>query len=401
MKRKIYSLAMLAIAAFSAGKANAQCPTGRYNSFMFPTYTVDSVVYSTPYNLKMDIYQPAGDALAARPLVILAHGGSFVGGTRQDDATVVDLCKNLAKRGYVTASIDYRLGNLVSMVLDSTVAIDVVIKAISDGKAAVRFFRQDAATTNTYKIDVNNIYYGGNSAGAVLFMHAGYMRTMAEAPSYIQTALTANGGIDGNSGNAGYSSDGKAVINLAGALNNVSFINTGDIPSVNVQGDIDNTVPYICAYPLSGSVHVNLCGLGTMEPEYVAKSIYHMSKVYPGDGHVPWSSDPLKFAQVDSMVTEFLYNVNCSAVNVNDVSTATEVSLFPNPASSEVNIRSSELLNDVTVYDQTGRVVLNYGGINNKNYVLNTNALSSGMYLVKVHFDNENYTPIVKRIVIE
>lgn len=401
MKRKIYSLAMLCVAALFAEKATAQCPTGRYNSFLFPAYTVDSVVYSTPYNLKMDIYQPSGDAMAARPLIILAHGGSFIGGTRTDDATVVDLCKNLAKRGYVTASIDYRLGSLIPMVLDSSVAIDVVIKAISDGKAAVRFFRQDAATTNTYKIDVNNIYYGGNSAGAVLFMHAGYMKTMAEAPTYIQTALTANGGIDGNSGNPGYSSDGKAVINLAGALNSASFISTGDMPSVNVQGDIDATVPYLCDYPLNGTVLVNLCGLGVLESEYAAKSIYHMSKVYPGDGHVPWSTDPAKFAQVDSMVTEFLYNMTCSAVGVNEVATTTEVNLFPNPATSELNIRCAEAVTEITVYDQLGRVVLNHSVNNNKNYVLNTTSLSTGLYLIKVHFANGNFTPVTSRITIE
>ncbi len=401
MKRKIYSLAMLTLAAFSFGKASAQCPSGRYNSFVFSSYTMDSVVYSTPYNLKMDIYQPAGDALTARPLIILAHGGSFVGGTRADDATVTDLCKNFAKRGYVTASIDYRLGSLVPMVLDSTVAIDVVIKAISDGKAAVRFFRQDAATTNTYKIDVNHIYYGGNSAGAVLYMHAGYLNDTMEAPTYLRTALNANGGIEGNSGNPGYSSGANAVINLAGALNNVSFVATGDMPSVNAQGDNDATVPYSCAYPLSGSVHVNLCGLGPLEPQYVSKGIYHMSKVYPGDGHVPWSTDATKFAQVDSMVTEFLYNLTCTNVGVSEVATTSEVSVFPNPATSEVNLRSSEMVKEVTVFDQTGRVVLSYTGVNNKNYTLNTSLLSSGIYMMKVHFADDNFTPIVKRIVIE
>lgn len=32
---------------------------------------------------------------------------------------------------------------------------DVVIKAVGDMKAAVRFLRQDAATVNNYRIDTN------------------------------------------------------------------------------------------------------------------------------------------------------------------------------------------------------------------------------------------------------
>jgi acetyl esterase/lipase len=128
----------------------------------------------------MDIYQPDGDTYAARPLIILAHGGSFIGGSKTDDATVVELCNRFAKRGYVTASINYRLGTLINLVSsDSTVPMGIVVKAISDGKAAIRYFMKDAATTNTYKIDTNNIFVGGNSAGAVLYMHVLYLSNLA------------------------------------------------------------------------------------------------------------------------------------------------------------------------------------------------------------------------------
>ena len=402
MSNKLYLLAALCVCVIYSGNINAQCPAGRFVTEIFPTYSLDSVTYSTPYSLKMDIYQPTGDTMAARPLIILGHGGSFVSGTREDDSTVDWLCQNFARRGYVTASIDYRLGNIFSMVSDSSAAIDVVVKAISDGKAAIRYFVQDAATTNTYKIDTNHIFIGGNSAGAVLYMHVGYIPNLAACPADLAAAMATNGGFEGNSGNPGYTTRYKAVINLAGALNTPALVSPWGTPSVNAQGDADVTVPYNCAYPLSGTVHVTLCGLGQLEPAYVARDVYHMSKVFPGDTHVPWATDPAKFYTVDSLVTQFLYNLVCTNVaGVNDVHTNTDVSLYPNPASECVNVKSSELLSTICVTDQVGRVVAEISNINRLEYELNTSHLSAGVYFVKMKFANENNTPIVKQVVVE
>jgi len=398
--RKNFYLVILGIFLVCTINAYGQCTDGRYLSYVFPV-TVSTVTYSSVYSLKMDIYQPTGDTLSARPLIILAHGGSFVGGDRISDLTIDSLCNRFAMRGYVTASIDYRLTTLPDMITDSTHAINEVVKAISDGKAAIRYFVKDAATTNAYKIDTNNIYIGGNSAGAVLYMHVAYVTDSSEYPVYINTATDTNGGFNGNSGNAGYSVKCKGVINLAGALNMSAFINTGDVSSVNAQGDADATVPYNCAYPLLSTVHVQLCGLGVLEPVYVVKSIYHMSKVFPGDGHVPWSTNAVKFNTVDSLVKVFLFSLVCPGVNsVNTVYTNTDVTLFPNPANELVNISAPVTLNEVCIYDETGRIVYNVTGINKENYEINTSRLASGNYFVKMKFVNENYTPVVKRMIV-
>jgi len=385
-----------------AAGAYAQCSNGRYISYLFP-HSISTVTYSTVYSQQMDIYQPVGDVATSRPLIILAHGGSFFGGNRVADLTVDSLCARFARRGYVTASIDYRLSTLPNMVNpDSTYAIDEVMKAISDGKAAIRYFVKDAATTNTYKIDTNNIFIGGNSAGAVLYMHVGYATDSTEYPDYIDTAMVHNGGFEGNSGNAGYTTKSKAVINLAGALNMVSFVNTGDMPSVNVQGDADNTVPYNCAYPLSGGVRVKLCGLGALEPEYAAKGISHMSKVYPGAGHVPWSTDAVMFNSVDSLVRVFLYSLVCPGVNaVHSLHAATEVALFPNPATGLVNIASAVPVSELSVSDQTGRTVYTVSGINKERLELNTSRYAPGIYFIRLTFADDSNTPVVKRIIVQ
>jgi hypothetical protein len=400
MRTNIYTILLLCIALMGAHISNAQCGNGRYLTTIFPTYSVTTDTYSIPYSLVMDIYQPTGDTYTKRPLVILAHGGSFIGGTRNDDSTCVQLCRNLCQRGYVTASIDYRLGTIGNL-LDSAQVIDVVVKSISDGKAAVRYFMKDASTTNTYKIDTNNIFIGGNSAGAVLYMHVGYLDSLGECPNYIVNSMNSNGGFEGNSGNAGYTTKFKAIIDLAGGLNKVSFIGPGDKPSVNAQGDQDAVVPYTCGEPNPGVVvPITLCGLGSMEPQFNAESIYHWSLVFPGAGHVPWDNNPAVFPTVDSLVTNFLYTLVCGTTGVNEISQNAECDIYPNPASTEVSVRSSLPIGDVYIYDISGRLILQTNAGGRKTYDINTSQLAKGMYMVRI-YNGQGYMPLIKKLTIE
>jgi para-nitrobenzyl esterase len=387
----------------AAAVVHAQCPAGRYNSELFSSVTKTTVTYSTPYNLLMDVYEPTGDTYAARPVIILAHGGSFFAGTRSDDVTVDSLCVRFARRGYVTASIDYRLGSPFDMFSpDSTVSINVVVKAISDGKAAIRYFMKDAATTNTYQVDTNNIFIGGNSAGAVLYMHVGYLQDSTECPSYIMSAMNLNGGFEGNSGNAGYTTKSKAIIDLAGALNKSAFVSYADKPSVNFQGTADNVVPYDCAYPLGGSCHVQLCGMGVLEPVFTTNAVYHMTKIFTGDSHVPWASEPAKFKTVDSLTAIFLYDLVCTNVaSVNEVRVNTEVNVYPNPANDFINISAAADVREVTVHDATGRMVISVSEEGERSFALDASKLPGGIYFVKLRFVNENNMPVVKRVVVE
>ncbi len=263
MKLRFYALLFLGL---FAADAFAQCGQ-RYKDQIFSDVTVTSdITYSTSNGttLKLDFYEPTGDAEAQRPLLIMAHGGSFIGGSKTQDNVCTQYCNAFAKRGYVCASIDYRLGNAFQM-LDSSSAMQVVMKAISDGKSAVRFFRKDAATSNTYRVNPNLIFVGGNSAGAVLYMHAINIDSLNEAPPHLRTIITQNGGIEGNSGNDGYSSEMQGLVNLAGGLNVPEFVGPNSKPSFNAHGDSDNTVPYNCGNAQGGLTPVRLCGLGLLK----------------------------------------------------------------------------------------------------------------------------------------
>jgi len=399
MRKILLSAFLLMLCHFSM----AQCPVGRYWDPIFPNVVKDSVLYSAVYGQWMDVYQPAGDTLAARPLIILAHGGSFItgNGDRTNDPTIDSLCLRYAMRGYVTVSIDYRTMDALTF-FNADSAIYEVVRAISDGKAAIRFFMHDRATTNTFKIDTNNIYVGGNSAGAVLYMHVGYLDSLGECPANVVAAMNANGGFEGNSGNPGYTTRLNAIINLAGALNETSFVGPGDKPSVNAQGSNDNVVPYYCGYPLGGTVAVNLCGLGSLEPVYDSIGIYHMSHVFPGDGHVPWSTDNVKLFTVDSMVRVFLYNFVClGEAHVNTVTSASALSLFPNPATQSFTIQSEAPMQEITVYDETGRTQFSAAIKGKDNYQVNTSRYARGIYFVQIRFSNPGMEPAVKRMVVE
>lgn len=406
MKKFLYAVCCcLALCAF--GKAGAQCSGGRYtDTNTFSTVTITTDTYSTVYHQAVDIYQPAGDTAAHRPLIILAHGGAFYAGTKTDDITITQLCHRMAKRGYVVASIDYRLTNVINMI-DSAAAIDEVIKALSDGKAAVRYFILDARGANTYKIDTNLIFGGGNSAGAVLYMHLGYISDINETPNYIQAAMAANGGFEGNSGNAipGYTTKIRAVINLAGALNMSSFINMFDCPSVNAQGTTDNVVPYNCGHALNNSCPVTLCGMGVLEGVMTARDVYHSTIIFPGQGHVPWSADTAMFNSVDSTVTKFLaegFICNNLAAVPGVKHQNAELDLFPNPVRDMVKIKSSEAINGITLYDMTGKLIKDISGLNATDYTVNTADMPAGVYLVRTRFvHGSDYTPIVRRIVVE
>ncbi len=399
MKTKIYSLVLFCAALMLTQITNAQSCGARYKDKIFSNVTKTSdVVYSTSNGttLKLDVYEPTGDTAAMRPLIILAHGGSFYAGSKTADGTVITLCNNFAKRGYVTASIDYRLGQAVQMYLDSNYAITTVLKALSDGKSAIRFFRKDAATSNTYRINPNMIIAGGNSAGSVLYIHSIYVDSVGELSPTMQTIINQNGGFEGNSGNDGYSSELQALLNCAGGLNEPNFVGPNSKPSVNFQGDADATVPYGCAYPLSGAVKVRLCGLGAFESFYQANSVNHVSVVFPGDGHCPWDGNVAKLTKVDTTAANFFYDLMCTGQisSVSDVTSDAGVSIFPNPATDKLNIFISQnnVYTKVQLIDETGRLV-EEKSITSSTTTFDRGNLSSGLYIARlIKFDGSSTT---------
>lgn len=315
MMRKILVVAALA-ALFACTKD--QSPSAqkvRYMDEVFSSVNVQTMTYSDTLGLQMDVYQPVGDNNTSRPVVVLAHGGGFVGGFRNNPA-MVRLGNNLAKRGYVAVSITYRLAPNFQALIDSNVAADVVFKAIGDARAVVRYLRKTVAEDgNPLGINPDQIFMGGNSAGAVLAVHLGFLDENDSIQPFFQTAVQANGGFQGNSGNAGYASSVKAIFSMAGGIGRTNWIDADDVPSVHFHGIDDNVVPYECGNVFSGFIGsldvINLCGSKPVHDKAIAAGLESTLNSYPGE-HVPWmnqtTGEPLAlFDEVEQKVFDFLF----------------------------------------------------------------------------------------------
>lgn len=385
MKKILYS-ALLSVAAMGwMQSASAQCDGQRYYSKVFSgvdsttsTYTDTAVTTQA-----ITVYEPHGDTASSRRTILLIHGGSFVGGTRKD-AFIQYMCYEFAKRGYVTASIDYRLIPIAqgAVLLDSTQAFPYVIKSISDGKAAVRFLKRYAST---YRIDTNWLVMGGESAGALIANHIAYVGSVSEATPLLASAFASVGGFDGNSGNPGYSINTKALLNLAGALLYTGFIDASDHePIYSAQGDADQTVPYNCANVLGGTSNIQMCGAGAMKPVLDNFGITNQLHTFPGDPHVPWESDNAKRDIVESESALFLYQLECPTFTaINEVSNV-KVGLYPNPASSQITIAADANMESISVVDMLGRTV-STTTVNGTDGKVDVSSLSTGVYTARIN----------------
>ncbi len=120
-------------------------------------------------DLFLDLHQPNRINLTQKkPALIVIHGGAFTLGTKEAP-TISKLCESFAKRGYVCASIQYRLaGDDPTFEPGPFINFNDRLRAINaaaqDAAKAARWLRQNA---KTYNIDPSRIGIVGSSAGAI------------------------------------------------------------------------------------------------------------------------------------------------------------------------------------------------------------------------------------------
>ncbi|MBD3636813.1 MAG: T9SS type A sorting domain-containing protein [Crocinitomicaceae bacterium] len=414
--KKIY-LITLSLLSFSMMVYGQGCTGGRYASDIFTTVNITSDVnfgQNTSFTggntvLDMDIYEPDGDTETARPLIIWAHGGSFIGGTKTDP-DVTELADRFAKKGFVCASIDYRTG---MWPIDSVNAIKAVIRAVQDLRAAVRFFYADAANADAYKIDTTRIFIGGSSAGAITALHMAYLDQECEIEEFISlNDLNALGGLEGTSGNPGYSSDVAGVINLCGALARYGYIEAGDPPVVSLHGDDDGTVPYARGVAsVSGFAVIHLDGSRLIDEQ--ANSVGVSSNFYThyGGGHAVYLSSSAYMDTTVNFVRDFLidqfgctetplqapntptgngnlYQLYYCSLGMEDQAQVMVKSIYPNPSNDQVTVvfESGIALNEVALIDLSGRTIATYT-VNASTLVIQKNDLNAGVYILKTTND--------------
>jgi hypothetical protein len=67
-------------------------------------------------------------------------------------------------------------------------------------------------------------------------------------------------------------------------------------------------------------------------------------------------------------------------------------SIFPNPSDGNAEVRSNEIINDITVLDITGKLVLQINSVNSRSCVLNLNDCKPGVYIVRLQSQSGSST---------
>ncbi len=122
----------------------------------------ESRIYASPGGepLWLDVYSPPAKAQQGRsPVMVVVHGGGFVGGDRRIGAANM---RHYARRGWTVVSIDYRLARPGRPTWNL---------AVNDVRCAMSWIARNADTLN---VDVERLAISGASAGGHLAMAAAY-----------------------------------------------------------------------------------------------------------------------------------------------------------------------------------------------------------------------------------
>ena len=274
---------------------------GRYDKEYFSTIrTYPNIQYSRALNiagvqedLYMDVYEPESDIAKKRVLIIFVHGGGWVAGGKGEGKEV---CTLFAKKGYVAASIDYRLG--IENPINEKTRGEAVYRGAQDIKAAIRYARANATL---FKIDTGQIFIGGYSAGAVNAVHAAYWNEN-EVPQNIDKQKW--GSLEGSGGNAYFSSEVQAVYSLAGSIADPNWIQSGEAPIICVHSKTDHLIPYNSGLDVSG---IYVYGATSIFQKATSVNVPATLFTYEDISHGAYLEGE-KFATTTNAINDFLYS---------------------------------------------------------------------------------------------
>lgn len=178
--------------------------------------------------LKMDVYSMSSPE--KQPCIIFVFGGGFKEGTR-DAEKYQDFFEYFADKGFVVASIDYRLGmkgEKAPTIFNQKPMVKSIEWAVEDLYDATKYILQNSEELN---VKSEQIIISGSSAGAVTVLQADYdkrnrLKASDMLPSEFQYA-----GVISFSGSI-YSTQGAPKYEIAPA------------PTLLFHGDADKLVPY-------------------------------------------------------------------------------------------------------------------------------------------------------------
>ena len=359
---------------------------------------------TTPTTLYLDFYEPEGDTMAARPLVITVFGGAFVTGSR-DYVDMVAYCTRLAKLGYVTASIDYRL--LSWMQLSESALMRDAYMAAQDVSSAIRFFKLH---NEDYRIDPERIFLLGNSAGSIAILAEMFFGE-EERPEQTFTEPDL-----GTMHSAGFEEYAGISPQVAGAIPHWGGVNALDVidveeytPICMIHGTEDLTVPFDSGYcfsnfslPYMPYMYGSHAIASHLESMGVTDFEFHP---FEGEEHAfyynaTYQLDEEKFGWCFNITRDFLW-AHLGWPTSTQEATMQEVTLYPNPVTASIVFHGDGLLKNgpyqLQVLDVSGREMANVL-VSSPHFSIDVSGWPSGVYVARFgQNDNNSCRKFVKR----
>ncbi len=375
---------------------SAQCGN-RYSTAIFPNIDTTSYEFgqNTTYSgsiqkLRLDLYTPNGDTFKNRPCVVFFFGGAFVEGTRKS-LELVYFARYLAQRGFVCASIDYRLDNAVNLAANGENGS--VIRAVQDAKAAIRYLKSKAAD---FGIDSNMVFIGGTSAGGITALTLGYSQ-YEELKDSIKTTINNLGGWEGTTNNIAQSSKVVGLFNFAGAILDTNHISNNDLPIYLNHANGDATVPFRSGYPLNGQSKTFVHGSFNIAQRMMSKGNYYVLDSFKSADHPAFASADFLTSLANLNLTsenlrKFLYKVMKCDQGISSIARLQkQIICFENPVRNILNLPEGVQANEIEMYNLLGnKIRLKYD--NTKQ--IDISKIPRGIYLIK-------YKESVQKIVLE
>ena len=340
-------------------------------------------------DLKLDIYYPSinQDNLSERPFVLIIHGGSFLIGDKADWRFV---CREFAKRGFVVATINYRLGYDDN---ESNGLKKAIYRAHQDANASIRFIIQNH---DLYKIDTSALFIGGGSAGAYTSLNVIY--TSQQEWEYTYLGISNLLGDLDNSGNLfNHSYKFKGVFNNWGSTVGAFIEHENMLPMISFHGELDDIVDVDTT--LNG-----VYGSRKIHEVLLKKNICSDLTIKTDGGHVIYSDKEGSIFRVGRASCFFksifcdnctdFYSTNYIPSNCSETNSLLEknetkhYSIYPNPFNANLNINNLVGNESIILSNYLGQQL--YVGQNISE--VNTKELNKGIYFLTISSQNSKET---------
>lgn len=371
--------------------------------------------------LKMDVFYPKAsfDAMPNRPVIVLIFGGGFLEGNRQ---SMYNMCKEFAKRGYVTATIDYRIGwnclngsaAILCLCNDPISMSLATYRATQDTRAALRFLSSKRAQ---YRIDTASFIVGGVSAGSITALTTAFV-DQAEMNARISYGRSTLGPLDssGNTLTNGYKI--RAVIDYCGSMRDTADMsNNKDIAVVSFHDSVDCMVPAYRGYVINctGSCYNTFItdGSAIVYQKAIRNGVCAELNINPVIGHCQtYESYVVNHA---SCFLKRLFCSNCNTARFSDMTklmscdsmgvsgfgkniTDNGYSIYPNPAGNRVSVHmKSEDDAIIQIYSSTG-ILIYESTTRSREITITTDGLAEGIYFIRIQ---QNEISLTDKIVIK